>query len=582
MAYPQDLLDEETMLDQFGQDLSERDPDDNWEGYLSPEESAINGMVAQSSPVAPLTPKSPQPNPADLLAEYEGSKKATQTDPPGAKLDYGSLLDEYRGLQDTRQKNQTNLGYLAAANQISQAIAGGTSGNFKVDPASMEMLQKLADQPVQDYTDRTKQSAMDIQLRDLQKERAPVSAEMLQLAKQRGYKLSGQESQKDLEAMQKIGDPLKTGSDRQALELSGQKIDTGQFALNKLGEANDLNSGRTKFARIMAIKRGFKPEEVQDKTASELEDMMKLMPKPASGSQFQVKNRFNPATGQVEQILLNTATGEIADTGGIAGFSIRDVKNERTGERDVFNPSLGRVTGSLTGATPQTEQQAADNIPEVTKDQLSAIKQKQVDNYRKEYIADTKDERASLQAARSIKELLAAGKELNGDIIRAVQNKFAIATGNKGATSENDVTPFGGRQSVLDRISRGATMWSQGQFNEGDREFLNSLAGIMENTSQKELKQSTQFFSNNLYNDIKSDPASKVSRITPASAEKLLGSDIYNEPTEEVAAPAATKAAPLTPEDKADMVEVISKRTGKKLKMPKKNEKMAREKGLIE
>ncbi len=286
----------------------------------------------------------------------------------------------------------------------------------------------------------------------------------------------------------------------------------------------------SQFYREMATKRGFDPAVVKDKSAWDLSQMAKVLGKPSEGGRiFQQAKVRNPITGITEIKLVNMATGEVQENNiGAAGFAAQVRIDPRTSEVMAVDPGSGKQSGTLTAPTPQSPEQASLAIPEINMENLTAKQQTNLKDARKEFLDDTKDERASLQASRSIKELLASGKALDGDIMRAVQNKFSIATGNKGATSENDVTPFGGRQAILDRISRQMNFWIKGQFTEDDRKFLSGLAGIMERSSQRELDNSTKFFANNLHKDLKSAPNMQGAKIKPESVKQLLGADVYS------------------------------------------------------
>jgi hypothetical protein len=317
-------------------------------------------------------------------------------------------------------------------------------------------------------------------------------------------------------------------------KLSKQPVEAFESAEKmKLGDIDQMKnpeSNVSAFYREMAVKRGFTKEQVDGKSAWDLAQMQKVLGTPTSSTkQFQTKQIYDPNTKSVRTFSFDTASGKVIEELGVAGYAQRPVENKRTGEFENYNAALGQTTGALTGPTPQTEEQAKAKTPVITMEQLPVKKQEQVSKYREQFLNDTKDERASLQASKSLKGLLTAGKALNGDIMRAVQNKFSIATGNKGATSENDVTPFGGRQAILDRVIRKGNFWINGQFTDDDREFLTGLAGIMERSSQNELKQSTKYFTNNLYNDLSADPNVKAMNITPESAEQLLGTNVYNE-----------------------------------------------------
>ncbi len=467
------------------------------------------------------------------------------------KQDAASLLSEYQKLQQERQGTTKKLAILDGLSQLGQAFVG--RGYGKVG-SNMDMFNKIADQPVKDYEDRTKQSELDLKLKDLQKARDPkAAAQARELAAQRGLKLSGQESMKDLEDLQKIGDPMKNQADSQGLTKGGQQIAAGELDASDETAKRDINSPITGAWQQAALKVGLPKEQVMRATAHDLEGLLKAY-KEAQGNQ--ASETFIPQSitlpdGSVQLVAFSNKKGMIGEPLGIKGYAPKTDLNTRTGEKETFIPGMAKTVGpTYGGATPQTDEQANLLVPEVTMQQLPKAKQDEVIKLREQWLADTKDERASLQASKSIVDLLAAGDALDEDIMRAVQNKFSIATGNKGATSENDVTPFGGRQSILDRVNRQMHFWLKGEFPADDRKFLNSLAKVMERSSQRELKNSTDFFSSNLYKDLKANPDVKAKNITQGSAEKLIGADVYTNPKED------------------NMIDVI-RADGKKGKLPK-------------
>lgn len=559
MAYPYDLnddlmsqVDEEFDADKEGQALVAADP----QSQIREAQSALSMPAVKQAEAD----KVDRHMAAQALAEEEKSQN-------NHKSKYDSLLGEYKKLQEDRQKQQNLLGYLAASQQIGQSIAGKHSGDFKADTSGIDMLNKMADRPVQDYTDNIKQQDMDMQLREAQEDRDPFSPKAIQarqLAKSRGYKISDDMSYSDVVKVLKTGDPLKNSLDQQSFAQGQQKLQLGAIDLSDADRLRNAKDPTASVAQAFAIKAGLSPEVVKGKSRWELEGLLKLYKETQGASEtFLPQSETDPLTGQTTISAFSNRTGKLTPTGSIKGFAPKLDLNTRTGEKETFIPGLAKSIGSTyAGATEQSPEQADLLIPEVTMQQLPKNKQDQVLAVRDKFLADTKDERASLQASKSIQDLLAAGKAIDGDIMRAVQNKFSIATGNKGATSENDVTPFGGRQAILDRIQRQLGFWVKGEFTDDDRKFLSDLANVMKKSSENELQRSTEFFSNNLYKDLKADPNVKAKAMTQGSAEQLIGADVYTKPD-------------------SNLVDVITK-SGKKMKMPKENVEKARAKGLIQ
>jgi hypothetical protein len=430
--------------------------------------------------------------PEDSQASPSIQKKAASHSDP-----YSSMLDQYRELLRKRDDDKRNSALLLGANQIGQAFAGKHSGNFKPDNSGIEALDRLADQPITSFESEQKMKKVDTDLMDMTKMRDPTS--MI-----------------------------------------------------------------SEFYRTMAKKRGL--EVTDDMSAWDLAQMQKVMGRPgAEGKQFQQTKIYNPQTGQVETKLVNVVTGEVRDPIGITGYSQVVRTDPQTKELIGFNPGTGQQRGLVTGPmkpippapTPErdeegnvVEQQKGPKEIDIDRGQLNARQIEDLGKAREKFLEDSKDDRASLNASKSIKGLLETGKALDGDILRLIQNKFARASGEKGAMTEQDVAPYGGRQAVLDRINRQLKFWIKGQIPDDDRKFLSGLADAMSNRANEDIRLRSEFFTNNLMNDIQdSTPALQGQAISKKSVERLLGLDAV--------APGKKPAPP-------GMVDVIEVATGRR------------------
>ncbi len=501
-----------------------------------------------------------------LVQEFEAMQEPSQN-----KM--AALMSEYQKLQQDRQNSLQNLGILDSVSQMAQAFAGK---GYTKPTSNMDMFEKIANRPVQDYEQRTKQSELDLKLKDLQKERDPkAAAQAREIAKQRyGALITPDMSRKDIQEMQKIGDPMKNKADTQGITLGEQKVVSGKLDASDETAKRDINSPITAAYQQAALKVGLPKEQVKNATAHDLEQLLKLYKetKDREAAESLIPAKVQNADGTISYYQFGNR-GTLKNTGLLAGYAPKTDLDPRTGEKNWVAPGLLKQMGPAhSTATAQSDEQANLLIPEVTMQQLPKEKQDRVVTLREQFLTDTKDERASLQAAKSITGLLDAGEALDGDILRAVQTKFAKAGGEKGAMTENDVAPYGGRQAILDRLKRNVTTWATGKMTDSDREFLRSLAGTMQRQSENELKRSTDYFSNNLYKDLKADPNVKAKNIKQGSAEQLLGADVYTNTSP------AEKAAELPQK----MVDVVSKKSGKKMKMPADKAKIAKEKDLIE
>lgn len=554
MINPKDLLEEEELFDAFGQDLSERDPDDNWAGYISPEEADINSYVNPivSAPKVASTVISQQPESAD----------------PRPKSNREILLDEYRALQQDRLKNQTNLGYLAAANQISQAIAGGTSGNFKVDDSNLKMLQQLADRPVQDYTDRVKQSEMDIKLRDMQKERDPAAAAQLRkLAEQRGYKLTGQESQRDLEAMQKISDPLKTAVERQNVlkgDIALQDLDTDRMTEGPVPEAY----------QAAAVKTGWvTAEQAKNLSRRDLEALLKLYQqskahqlqfKPQQTDYVNVETRNPVIFDQANSRYIDAVTQQPIGSGQLV---------RKIAQRDAFGNLIYAGLGgenivaagsSYKETAPDKLEQNYQKLKESGQEFAPNLDQrKAIDEEKKRLDKLTEGAKNQISAANSVLGALDSNSKLALSVVKARMPRVMGEVGNLNQTEQEMWT---GSQAWLDRINQYlSTITSSELTPENKAELKKLLSGFSQDAydsySKIRMNSSKGMSAYGI-------PASYMSSLygelpVPKSVEKLITTGNKEQPqASKVRIQAPDGSIRLIPEDQ---VEAALKAGGKKV-----------------
>lgn len=348
---------------------------------------------------------------------------------------------------------------------------------------------------------------------------------------------------------------IKQMGERPVQDLEQQQIVSSRgIQLQGLQNANDPKSPQSRLIRDY-LKTRLGIELGDDVSAADAQMLLKTIGKPASGSkQFQTKAVYNPTTKTVEMRVFDTSTGKLVDDQNlISGFAQKTVTDPRTKEVSNFNPALGAVTKKLTG--PESLETAAGaQEPELSKANLDTRTIELVDDTRKALLDDTKDDRTALNAAKSIGDILDTGEALDGDILRLIQNKFARASGERGAMTEQDVAPYGGRQAVLDRISRNVKNWTSGKIPDTDREFLRSISKAMVKRSQEDINNRANFFTTNVHRDIVGTNKN-LKNVKPEAVKKLLGVDT------------------LTSEE--EKVKVRYKATGQVGLIPKKNLKKA-------
>lgn len=169
------------------------------------------------------------------------------------------------------------------------------------------------------------------------------------------------------------------------------------------------------------------------------------------------------------------------------------------------------IKGKIGAATEATGQEESNYEIYNTLDDKKRTK---VDKTRDDFLKDTKDDRDAVVAAGGIKQMLAAGKEMNGDVLRAIQNQLARANGEKGTMTEGDVQGFGGKADVLSRIGRFLSMNAVGEMTDSDRTFLTKLSDVMERRANDYVNKQSEVYSDNI---------TKVTGLDDRKARTLLG-----------------------------------------------------------
>lgn len=212
-----------------------------------------------------------------------------QNTPPSQIDRYRQFLDEYKQLQNKRSNADLVNTLVAAGGKIGQSIAGRYSGQFNPDMSGVQMLQKMAERPVQDFEQKQVVGARQAQLGQAQDDIDPASPKSVLIRK---------------------------------------------YMKDKLGM--DL------------------PDTV---SASDAQQLLKLVGKPASGSEHALQVPLvNQQTGAkvtgvwhpVQQKFTNLA-GEPLGTEWIRDYRAQSFLDPMSKERLGFSGGTGRTTGTLTG-----------------------------------------------------------------------------------------------------------------------------------------------------------------------------------------------------------------------------------------
>jgi hypothetical protein len=225
--------------------------------------------------------------------------------------------------------------------------------------------------------------------------------------------------------------------------------------------------------------------------------------KGSDKGRFQSKRLYNPETGQVEEFTFDTLNGTMsAGSNGQAGFAGQFRTNPATGEIIGLNPANVSAAPKVvpgTGAIPLSDAVPEEQQnPKMLYGSLNPVQKKSYASVRDDFFKDTEAERSAVTSAQSAISKLQSGKEIGGDILRAVQNEFARANGEKGVMTDKDVEPFGGRQSVAAQLERIARFKSTGQMPEKDREFMQKYAAAMAKAAESKLDTKSAPFASQL------------------------------------------------------------------------------------
>lgn len=246
--------------------------------------------------------------PQESEAEKAPAKETAPAVSPESQLDrYKNFIDEYKQLQQHRQRMDTATALLAAGGKIGQSIAGKYSGNFNPDLTGLQLVQQAANRPVTDF-------------------------EQGQIVQGRGIQLQGEMAANDPNSSQSV-------MVRQYLQQRFPNITVPPNLTYADSSAFLKNVGKPLNSRF------------QSKVGLYTDD---------EGKQHKINASFDPTTGKI----YNPSTGkEIPNDRwtpeGLNPYQM--IKNPNTGELEPFNKSIGSVPQS-TSTTRNKEQ----TIPSAT------------------------------------------------------------------------------------------------------------------------------------------------------------------------------------------------------------------------
>jgi len=251
-----------------------------------------------------------------------------------------------------------------------------------------------------------------------------------------------------------------------------------------------------------------------DVSASDIEPFLTAQMKKAV--EKQVLFQKGGVDEQGNMLTFDPKTGEYKSTGTKAQDQMFQVKDPLTGVVNLVGRRAGaegglNIKGQVGGPKESTgEEESTHELYQTLDDK----KRTKVDKTREDFLKDTAEDRNAVVASGGIRSMLAAGKEMDGDVLRAIQNQLARANGEKGTMTEGDVQGFGGKADILSRLGRFASMNLIGEMTDSDRQFLSKLADVMERRANEYVNQQSRVYSDN---------TTKVTGLEDDKARTLLG-----------------------------------------------------------
>lgn len=210
---------------------------------------------------------------------------------------------------------------------------------------------------------------------------------------------------------------------------------------------------------------------------------------------------------QGHPLIMDKRTGDIITKGQTKADQTFQVKNNLTGETNLVSRRSGDVLQGKSIGTPSATTGQEATAPDLY-NTLNAKQRETTQKHSDNFLKDTAANRDALTSAEGVRNMLAAGSDgrIDHDILRAVQNQLARASGEKGTMTENDVAPFGGRANASARIGRYLKMETVGQIPDADRKFLSDISRVMEDTAAKTIEKQAAPYIANIQRDTGKNP----------------------------------------------------------------------------
>lgn len=437
---------------------------------------------------------------------------------PSRLNQFQDMLGQYAALQNQRRKSDLVAGLAAAGAQIGQSMAGKYSGNFKPDMSGVEILQQQANRPVTDF-------------------------EQAQTVKGREGQLYSQMS------------------------------------------AMDPTSPQSKLIRDYLNKRVFNPNHEEGKdlpedvSANDAILLLKTVGRPGQ-TKFQQLPVVNQQTGEKTMAVFNPTLGAFTDVSGkpmgpewVRDYRAQSFPDPSTGERLGFSGGTGQITGPLTGpgVNRPSIPAAGPGQPPVELDRtlLTAQQAKQVDHTRDKFLQEVKNDRAAINSADRVIQVLTSGQSV-GDLPAEVQDQMSRAFGQTGHITDAQMGRALGRSDWKSKLNLAKSMFFEGKIDDKNRQFLVDVMNTIRNQNQQFVTNKAKVYSANLANDFRNASNLKKYNVTPDTVNKLLGVE------------SAAASSQQSQQPPPGTVQVTSKKTGKKFFLQQDKVKEALKRQLIE
>lgn len=396
---------------------------------------------------------------AELMASPAPSKAPSRLD------QYKDYMEQYKKLQQGRKNSDLVSGLAAAGAQIGQSMAGKYSGQFQPDMSGVQVLNKMAERPVQDF-------------------------EQGQVVQSRGLQLKG---------LTDAADPASPQS-----RLVRQYLNQRLFKDNPLGEDISANDA------MMLLKTVGKPGTEK---ASQVPLINQKTGEKTTGVWHPIQQTFTDLAG------MPLGADYIRD------YRAQSFVDPMSHERLGFSGGTGKVTGALTGPGVNRGVPAAggpEGKPvELTRNMLTSGQAKQLDSTRKSFLTEVRDDRKAVNSADRVLQVLDAGQSV-GDLPAEIQDQMSRAFGQTGHITDAQMGRALGRSDWKSKLNLAKSMFFEGKIDDENRQFLMDVMKVIRDQNQQFIRNKAKAHVASLHKDFSTSDNLRKYKISPHQIENLM------------------------------------------------------------